>query len=310
MMGLSISKSFTWFARVAVPVIAAGLIYSLSGAAAASPPDVPSFHALKNMTYKSAWTRSGTVKLTDGVYSEPAAPGSATRTRIALSDRVPYGKLNGQQAAVVILVTDPGGSGTFYDLAAVVLRKEKPVNVAVTNLGDRVTINSLSIRENLVIVDLLVQRPGEPMPSPTRRLLQTFALKSGKLVLTATEDATVTLPDIVGVTWKWEKFEGGDSRTIVVDRPEQYTVQFLADGKVSIRADCNWGSGAYKLNGSSLSVSIMAMTMAACPPESLSDQYVRDLNDVASYAIYDGKLHLNLKASTGTMVFVPEKQGN
>jgi len=73
-MGLSISKSFTWFARVAVPVIAAGLIYSLSGAAAASPPDVPSFHALKNMTYKSAWTRSGTVKLTDGVYSEPAAP--------------------------------------------------------------------------------------------------------------------------------------------------------------------------------------------------------------------------------------------
>ena len=301
------NRHIIWITVAFVVMLTIRLACAGQGTDARTPSDVPSFHVLKNMTYKSTWTRSGKVKLTDGAYSEPAAAGSATRTRIALSDRVTYGELNGRQAAAVILVTDPGGSGTFYDLAAVVLRKEKPINVAVTNVGDRVTINSLSIRNNLVVVDLVMQKPGEPMTSTTRRVVQTYSLEKGKLVLTATQDTTTTLPGIVGVTWKWEKLKGTDGRSIVVDQPEHYTVEFLVDGKVSIRADCNRGSGTYKVDESSLSVSIMVLTRAACPPESLSDGYVRDLNRVASYALQDGKLHLGLKDNSGTMVFAGGK---
>jgi heat shock protein HslJ len=304
-------KHIIWVTLPSLVTLTTLLVCAAQAPDGSLPSDLPSLHTLKNMTYKSAWTRSGKARLADGVYSEQAGPDSATRTRITLSDKVAHGTLNGRQAAVVILVTDPGGSGTFYDLAAVVLRKEKAVNVAVTNLGDRVTINSLSIRDNVVVVDLVVQRPGgEPMPSPTRRVLQAYALKSGKLVLTGTRDAHVTSPGIVGGTWDWEQFQGGDGRSIVVAKPEQYTVQFLADGKVSVRADCNRGSGSYEIDGHGLSISVMAMTMAACPPESLSDQYVRNLNDAASYALHDGRLQLNLSENSGTMTFVREKQGN
>ena len=260
-----------------------------------------SLKTLKNMAYKSEWTRSGKAKLVDGIYSEQAAPGSATRTTVTLTDKVAYGKLDGKGAAAVILVADPGGSGTFCDLAAVIVRKGKPVNVAVANLGDRVFVNSLSIQENVVKLDLVIQRPGEPMTSPTHHVMQTYSLQKNKLVLTASEDASGPAPGVVGVTWKWEKFQGSDDKTVVVDEPEKYTIEFLPDGRVNIRADCNRGSGNYRINGSGLSIKILILTRAACPPESLSDVYIRDLNDAVSWVLEGGKLHLNLKI--GTMVF-------
>ena len=148
------------------------------------------------------------------------------------------------------------------------------------------------------------------MASPTRRVLQTYVLKGGKLVLIATEDTPGTSSGIGGVTWVWKEFHGSDGKSIILAQPEQYTLQFLADGKVSIRADCNRGSGTYTLDGNNLSLSIMAMTMAACPPESLSDQYVRNLNDAASYEFHDGRLQLNLKNNSVTMIFAAETKGN
>ncbi len=86
-----------------------------------------------------------------------------------LSDHVAYGELNGEPAAAVVLVSNSGGSGTFYDLAVVVERDGEPVNVAVTLLGDRVRIDSLAVEEGRIVVDLVTQGPGEPFccPHPT-----------------------------------------------------------------------------------------------------------------------------------------------
>jgi hypothetical protein len=45
--------------------------------------------------------------------------------------------------------------------------------------------------------------------------------------------------------------------------------------------------------------------MAACPPDSLSDEYQRLLVDVVSYVFEDGNLYLAIKYDSGIMKFVP-----
>jgi hypothetical protein len=141
--------------------------------------------ALRNAEYKSEWTKSGTVQLAGGEYREQAAPGSATETVVMLTDQIAVGELNGQPAAAVILVTDPGGSGTFYDLAVVVEQDGQLVNVATTTLGDRVQINSLSIENGQVVVDMVTHGQDDPMCCPTKQVVQTYELNEDNLVKTS-----------------------------------------------------------------------------------------------------------------------------
>ena len=136
---------------------------------------------LANMEYKSEWTQSGTAPLADGEYREQAAPGSATETVVILTPHVAYGELNGERAAAVILVTDPGGSGTFYELAVVVERDGQPVHLASILLGDRVQINALEIVDNAILVDMIAHGPDDPMCCPTQRVRQSYVLEGEQL---------------------------------------------------------------------------------------------------------------------------------
>ena len=140
--------------------------------------------ALANMTYSSEFTQAGTAPLEDGKYEEEAAPGSATKTEVMLlPEYTAFGELNGQPSAAVILATDPGGSGTFIDLAVVTEQDGVPTNVATTNLGDRVQINSVAIQDNQIVVDMVNQGPDDPMCCPTQQVVQTYELQDDQLVL-------------------------------------------------------------------------------------------------------------------------------
>ena len=267
--------------------------------------------ALANMEYQSEWTQSGTAPLVDGEYRESAAPGSATETIVKLTDHVAYGELNGQDAAAVVLVTDPGGSGTFYDLAVVMEEGGQPVNVAVTSLGDRVQVQALTIAGNEIIVEMVNQGPDDPMCCPTQQVVQTYALEGNELVQTSSRVLGSTgdqeqgvVGGLVGVVWKWEAFLESNDDTLTVDDPERYTLEFMPDGVVRVRADCNSGSGSYTVSGNQLNIEIQALTMAMCPPDSLSDQYLKLLGDVVSYVPDGGKLALSLKMDAGIMTFI------
>jgi heat shock protein HslJ len=262
--------------------------------------------SLKNMEYKSGWTQSGTALLTDGEYREQAAPGSATETVVQITPYVAYGQLNGQEAAAVILVTDPGGSGTFYDLAVVVEQDGQPVNIATTSLGDRVQVNSLVIAGNEIVVDMITQGPEDPMCCPTQNVVKTYALQGDQLVETSSqvmgssggEDSS-----LVGVVWKWEQFLESNDETLTTDDPDKYTLEFTPEGTVRIKADCNSATGAYEVSGSQLTIGVQAVTMAMCPPDSLSDQYLKLLGEVVSYVLEGGKLYLSLRMDAGIMSF-------
>lgn len=132
---------------------------------------------LTNMEYQSEFTKSGTAPLENGEYSEQAAPGSATQTSVTLTDHVAFGELNGEPAAAVVLVTDPGGSGTFYSLHVVVNQDGELVDIANTDLGDRVQINSLVIEEGEIVVDMVTQGPDDPMCCPTQEVVKRYELQ-------------------------------------------------------------------------------------------------------------------------------------
>jgi heat shock protein HslJ len=96
--------------------------------------------------------------------------------------------------------------------------------------------------------------------------------------------------------------------TFVPDNSSNYTVEFKDDGTVHIKADCNTANGTYTVDGSSITINEpLAMTMAMCPPGSLSEEFVKQLTGIAIYFFESEYLYFDLKFDSGTMKFSPMK---
>ncbi len=142
---------------------------------------------LRNASYNSEFGENGVAKLTNGKFSLPAAPGSASMNSVTFVNDVNYGTVNGQPLAAVVLAESGGGSGTFYNLALVQAPDARPVNVANAALGDRVVVNSVEIGNDSIYV--VMERPGanDPLCCPTERVVATYRLNGNKLESTGVE---------------------------------------------------------------------------------------------------------------------------
>jgi len=142
----------------------------------------------------------------NGVFREQAAPGSTTETIIQLSDYVIFEELESAPAAAAILISDPGGSGTFYDLALVGTQGGKPVVLGTAFLGDRIVVKSLQMADGQIVVEITTQGPGDPMASPSQEVRNTYALQEGERVLANSE---ILAPE-------QSKAEGGNHLTGII----------------------------------------------------------------------------------------------
>ncbi|WP_440955466.1 META domain-containing protein [Methanosarcina sp. Mfa9] len=107
------------------------------------------------------------------------------------------------------------------------------------------------------------------------------------------EPETISPEEITGIEWQWTGLlETNPTAQSVVPDPENYTLVLFPDGTYSIKADCNRGSGGYTLEGNTLTLGTGPMTLAACGPDSLYDQYVTLLFNVKSAAMENGQLTL------------------
>lgn len=255
------------------------------------------------ITFRSSWTQPGKVQLINGEYREPAAPGSVTATVVKLTEKTAVGKLNGKEASAVILVTDPGSSGTFYDVAPLLRGPAGWMNQDIAFLGDRVKIHSLSIENDAIVVDMTAHGPGDPMCCPTRQGIQRFVLNGDRLMETNGQGLEAAGQILIGTTWKWQQTLYNNDTKAVPLNPEHYTLKLLPDGRINIRADCNRGGGVYILDGRKISIEVTHTTRAACPPGSLEQVYIRDLNAAAIYFMMDDALYIDLKYDTGTLKF-------
>jgi hypothetical protein len=141
--------------------------------------------ALPDLEYLVEQTSTGKAQLKDGAFEEPAAPDSATKTKIWLGDVQALGDINGDGAkdALVTLVVDLGGSGTFTYLALVLNDGGTPRPLAAVLLGDRIVVKSLAVENGSLVAHLLTRKPNEPMSAePTVEETRRFLLQGDRLV--------------------------------------------------------------------------------------------------------------------------------
>jgi heat shock protein HslJ len=301
----------------ALLLVALTLTTACGGAAMAGPTETGDTsgslrplteEALKNATYQSEWSEDGIAQLADGEYRKPIVEGSATELVIRLMD-VAFGDMDGDGVsdAAVALVTDPGGSGTFFELAAVVNRDGNPEHVTSISLGDRAQIEALSIEAGQIVVEMITHGPDDPMCCPTQQVVQTYALQGNELVLVSSEvisSEPAADPVITGVEWQWSGLiETMPAAQSVVPDPENYTLVLQPDGALHIKADCNVVGGSHTLEGNGLTITLGPSTMAYCGEQSLDQQYLKLLSHVDGYGIEDGQLVLKLQADAGRMIF-------
>jgi len=111
---------------------------------------------------------------------------------------------------------------------------------------------------------------------------------------------------LAGRVWRWTGTQRPDGRRVTPDAPERYTLEFLADGNVQLRADCNRGSARYTAGADrSLTLSPAAVTKMGCPAGSQDTEFLRQLREVGGYRFADGDLVLALHPDAGSMRFAP-----
>jgi hypothetical protein len=104
-----------------------------------------------------------TFTLQKGRAERPAAPGSVTRSRISLAGQPVSADLNGDGVsdAVVLLVHDPGGSGTFSYVAAAVGTEPGYRGTNAVLVGDRITAMDLRVEGRTVVVTYADRSPAD-----------------------------------------------------------------------------------------------------------------------------------------------------
>jgi hypothetical protein len=134
-----------------------------------------------NATYS---IEGNTVRLQDGRSEIAATPHSTTTNKTAVYGKTVYGDLNGDgnEDAAILLIHDPGGSGTFFYVAGALNINGKYQGTNAVLLGDRITPRDLQIRNGVLITKYADRRPGEPMTAtPSVRRSKYLILKRDQL---------------------------------------------------------------------------------------------------------------------------------
>ncbi len=82
--------------------------------------------------------------------------------------------------------------------------------------------------------------------------------------------------NLSGTSWQLVKFQDSDGTMLVPasDR-SKYMITFGANGRATVRVDCNRGSGGWKYKGpNQIQFGAMSVTRAKCGPGSLHDRIV------------------------------------
>ena len=138
--------------------------------------------------------------LMNGAYHLPDAPGQAIQLENGHFEQVQDsaqgvrmiahylqysgGDLNndGVEDAVVLLVAEFGGSGSFVYLAAMINQGGNYENAATVLLGDRAVVNKLGIADGKISVEMLTQGPQDPMCCPSQKVNPVYRLTDGQLI--------------------------------------------------------------------------------------------------------------------------------
>ena len=94
-------------------------------------------------------------------------------------------------------------------------------------------------------------------------------------------------------TWVLVTYQAESGFEEAVAANERYTIEFTADGEVAGQADCNRYFGGYsEPSPGRLALTNLGATLAACPPESRSSDFLRVVSAATRYELVGGELKL------------------
>ena len=144
----------------------------------------------ENFTYRLYYTLNAEIMLQNGVfdYQDPSDP--SVRVHSILHPVDAYGHINTDNSsdAVVVLVTNTGGSGNFYDMVALANHNGTPIQVAEVHLGDRQIVNSITINDDRTItLDFVTHDDDDAFCCPTQHVRRNYIWIGADLVVQSEE---------------------------------------------------------------------------------------------------------------------------
>lgn len=153
----------------------------------------------------------------------------------------------------------------------------------------------------LIIIVACKRDDPTPTPEPEVQEVPTAAP-------TAVPEAAEQEPETAGeayqdIPWLWVSFSDPAVGLEDIPEPERYQIILNSDGSINVQADCNVVSGSYTVDGGTITINLGPSTLAACPEDSLADQFVQNLT-AAAIMFFDGPdMLFDLKFDSGTMRF-------
>ncbi|MDB6179691.1 META domain-containing protein [Paracoccus sp. Z330] len=117
--------------------------------------------------------------------------------------------------------------------------------------------------------------------------------------------------DLTGSSWQLVEIQSMNDTTMTPDDRSNYTMEFLPEGTVAVKADCNRGTGSWESEAEgTIRFGPIAATRALCTPTSISEEYLGQFEWVRSYTFDEGNLFLATMADGSILKFEPVGAGS
>ncbi|RJP43628.1 META domain-containing protein [Candidatus Parcubacteria bacterium] len=256
------------------------------------------------------------VRLSGGVSEVEAAPGSASKVITRYFGNEVRRDLNGdgREDVVFLLTQEPGGSGTFFYVAAALNTERGYVGSEALLLGDRIAPQTTEMsrdprRKNVIIVNYADRAPGESFatrPSVGKSiwlLLDPVSMQFGEVAQDFEGEADPSRMSLGMKKWVWISALYNDGREVAPKQSGRFTLAFSDDGTFSATTDCNSMSGSYAAGTDTISFGPIASTKMYCE-DSQEGEFASLLQNAQGFHFTSrGELILDLKFDSGSAVF-------
>jgi putative lipoprotein len=136
-------------------------------------------------------------------------------------------------------------------------------------------------------------RPADDIPPNAEGGPGADAAPTASVGLPGESDANNGADILVGGVWVLVTYQAESGFEEASPPNERYTLSFTADGRIAGQADCNRYFGGYSEPAPGrLAMTNLGATMAACPPESRSQDFLRAVGAATRYELVGEELKL------------------
>ena len=247
--------------------------------------------------------------LLNGKAEKEYPDGGTTKNTLALFQEPVEGDLDGDgdMDGALLLVNNPGGSGTFYYAVLVMNNDNKYIATNVLLLGDRIAPQTVEIHDGRAVYNYAERPAGASMiarNSEGKSLWIHYDKKTGNIGEWVKDFEGEADPDRMSLgmkKWIWIKTEDGTGGTVAPKNAGDFGITFNKDGNVAVDTDCNSMGGPYTVAGDKLSFGNMFSTLMYC--EGSQEQAFGEALRATSKYEFTSKGELLLRDGMRTMYF-------